>query len=359
MPALVSFKLKFIRKEERKTLTLRYNRTEAVQRTYAPQGFVGLMLGAIDDLSKHFIEVDLDDPFFREFDVTVDAPVDYDRIGLTSVQVAVDYGNSADRRTLKHADMIFDRTTATQQQFKTFMTPALDQGYRAGVQFHFDAEQGSGWMGEKLTYEIPEAETTDRTLMVTPHAHLGFIEVQVLPNRIDAAMVDRIEVALRFEDPSGWVARRTLIVRAGEEAKAWKVRSSSPEVRSWSYVLTHHLKGGAAPIVDPPVFSTANALPVDDPFPDALEIDLVPMWNPETVRKVLVDVTYVDPENGIDRLERLDIDGATPDVRHLRMAIRNRNRRSFSWRAKYLLTAGGRIERTAAEVTDTLVELLP
>jgi len=42
MPALVSFKLKFIRKEERKTVELVYNRTEAVQRTYAPQGFIGL-----------------------------------------------------------------------------------------------------------------------------------------------------------------------------------------------------------------------------------------------------------------------------------------------------------------------------
>ncbi|HOZ34957.1 MAG TPA: hypothetical protein PLM52_18955, partial [Tabrizicola sp.] len=223
----------------------------------------------------------------------------------------------------------------------------------------FDAEQGSGWMGETLSHEVPTFETMDRTLMVNPHAHLGFIEVQVLPNRIDAAMVDRVEVAMRFEDPSGWVATKVLIVRPGDEAQAWKVRTSSPDARSWSYVLTHHLKGGAAPIVDPPAASTANALPVDDPFPDAIEIDLVPMWDPDLVRKVLVDVTYQDPANGIDRLERLDIDGATQDVQRLRMAIRNRQAKAFGWRAKYLMKAGGRVERAAAAVTDTLVELLP
>jgi hypothetical protein len=359
MPALVSFKLKFVHKEERKTLTLRYNRTEAVQRSYAPQGFIGLMLGEIDDLSKHFVEVDLDDPFFREFEVVVDAPVDYARIGLNSVQVALDYGSVNDPATLKHADLIFDAATASRASFKAFLSRNRDLGYRASAQFHFDSEQGSGWMGEKLTHEVATFETMDRTLMVNPHAHLGFIEVQVLPNRIDAAMVDRVEVALRFEDPSGWVAEKTLIVRPEGEAQAWKVRTSSPDARTWSYVLTHHLKGGAAPIDDPPVFSTANALPVDDPFPDALEIDLVPMWDPELVRKVLVDVTYVDPANGIDRLERLDIDGTQQDLQRLRMAIRNRQAKAFGWRAKYLMKAGGRVERAAADVTDTLVELLP
>lgn len=359
MPALVSFKLKFVRKEERKTVTLRYNRTEAVQRTYAPQGFIGLMLGEIDDLSKHFVEVDLDDPFFREFEVVVDAPVDYDRIGLNSVQVALDYGSAANPATLKHADLIFDRTTAARASFKAFLAPDLDLSYRATTQFHFDAEQGSGWMGERLSYDIPEADLLDRTLMVTPHAHLGFIEVQVLPNRIDAAMVDRIEVALRFEDATGWVAEKQLTVRPGDAAQDWKVRTSSPEARTWSYVLTHHLKGGAPPVVDPPVFSTANALAVDDPFADALEIDLVPLWDPDAVRKVLVDVTYRDPAHGIDRLERLDLDGAVQDVRRLRLAIRDRALRSFDWRAVYLLKAGGRVQRAAEGVTDTLVELMP
>ena len=267
MPALVSFKLKFVQKEERKSVTLRYHRTEAVQRTYAPQGFIGLMLGEIDDLSKHFVEVDLDHPFFRNFEVTVDAPVDYARIGLNAIQVAVDYGDPANPATLKHEDMVFDPTTPTQATFTTFMSPALDLAYTASTQFHFAPEQATGWMGERLSYEIPAVQTIDRTLMVTPHEHLGFIEVSVIANRIDAEMVDRIVVDLRFEDPSGWVATKTMIVRAGDASQPWKVRTSSPDARAYSYVLTHHLKDGNPPVVDDPVISTANAVAVDDPFP--------------------------------------------------------------------------------------------
>ena len=155
MPALVSFKLKFIRKEERKTLTLRYNRTEAVQRTYAPQGFIGLMLGEIDDLSKHFVEVDLDDPFFRAYEVTVDAPVDYDRIGLNSVQVAIDYGDPADRQSMKHKDIVFDPPDSARASFATFVSPNLEPSFTASRQFHFDAEQGSGLEGREAVLRVP------------------------------------------------------------------------------------------------------------------------------------------------------------------------------------------------------------
>jgi len=45
---------------------------------------------------------------------------------------------------------------------------------------------------------------------------------------IDADMVDRIEVALAFDDPSGWEARDTFIVRAGDAPKSWKIRHRRP-----------------------------------------------------------------------------------------------------------------------------------
>ena len=358
MPALVSFKLKFIRKEERKTVELVYNRTEAVQRTYAPQGFIGLMLGEIDDFSKHFVEVDLDDPFFRAFEVTVDAPVDYARIGLNAIQVAVDYGNPDDPASLRHKDLTFDRNSATRATFSTFLSPALDVAYRASKQFHFDSEQGSGWQGEKLTYEIPAADTIDRTLMVTPHEHLGFLEVQIVANRIDPEMIERIQVDLAFDDPSGWEARKTLTVRPGNAPQFWKVRTSSPEARDFTFRLTHHLKDGNPPIVDEPVTTNANAVSIDDPFPNALDLDLIPMWDPALVRSVFVDVSYADATNGIERTERIQFGGADRDPRRLRITIRDRTARQFTWKALFVRTDNGRFERPATTTTNTLVELL-
>src|SRR5262249_2757671 len=79
-----------------KTITIEYNRAEAVQRTYAPQAFIGLLLDELADKRSHLVQVDLDDAFFRVFGVTVDAPIDFEKIGLTSAQIALDYGYPAD-----------------------------------------------------------------------------------------------------------------------------------------------------------------------------------------------------------------------------------------------------------------------
>ncbi|RIE00601.1 hypothetical protein [Cohnella faecalis] len=71
---LVSFKLRIVHQEERKHIKLVYDRSEATQRTYAPQSFIGLLVADLEK-GKHFVEVDLDDPFFRVFTVSAERPL--------------------------------------------------------------------------------------------------------------------------------------------------------------------------------------------------------------------------------------------------------------------------------------------
>jgi hypothetical protein len=353
-PAVVSFKMKFIRQEERKTMTLIYNRTEAVQRTYAPQGFFGLLLKDIQDRSKHFVEVDLDDPFFRQFEVVVDAPIDFERIGLTSAQVGIDYGDPGDRRSMKHKDFIFDQNAPSRQSFTTFMSPDLASAYSYGVQFHFNPN--SGWDGEKLTYEIPVDNTLDRTLVVTPFDHMGFLEIEVVPNRIDAQVVDFTQVDLLFTDPSGWVARKTLRIKPGTASQFWKVRTSHRDARTFTYQLSHHLKDGRV-LTDDAVTSTANAVIVDDPFEAALDLEFVPLWDPATMRSVFVDLIYSDPENDYERSERLTFEGADVKPRSLRISLRERERRAYRYKATFVTANGRMIRRPEQETTETIIGL--
>ncbi|MCO6419644.1 hypothetical protein JYK14_26260 [Siccirubricoccus sp. KC 17139] len=352
-PALVSFRLKAIATEERKTLTLRYNRTEAVQRTYAPQGFFGLLLADLDDPAKHFVEVDLDDPFFREFEVTVDAPIDFGRIGMVSAQLAIDYGDPGAPATVKHADMVFDPAHPEQKKFTTFMSPALATAYRVAEQFHFAPD--AGWDGEKLSYEMPPRDTADRTLVVTPHGVLGFHEVTVVAHRIDATAVERIEVELSLTDPAtGWVAARTLTVRAGDAPQLWRVRTSAPVTQGFIYTLVHHLKDGTV-LRDDPVQSTAQAVAVDDPFDTALDIRFIPLWDPAQVREVFIDVTYADPPNRIDRFERLSFTGADLAIRPLSLSIRDRTQREFTYRVTLIGTDNRMVQRPPETTRETLV----
>src|SRR5262245_39443916 len=187
---------KFVHQEELKTLTFTYNSSEAVQRTYAPQGFFGLLLKDLEK-DKYFIKVDLDNEFFRVFTVTMDAPFDFGKIGLTSAQLSLDYG-AAGSPEHKHGDFTFDAQHLEQKKFEVFMNSRRDTSYTVRTQYHFSPD--TDWEGQKFSYELPPQMTEDRTLLINPYEDLGFLEIKVFPNRIDRGVIDSTEVQLQYQD---------------------------------------------------------------------------------------------------------------------------------------------------------------
>lgn len=347
-PALVSLKLKFLRQEERKTAKFVYNRTEAIQRPYAPQGFVGPLLKDLTNAERHFVQVDLDHVFFREFQVTVDAPTPFEPLGLESIQVSIDYGDPGDAATVRHKDFIFDRTNeGARQTFTTFLSPKLATAYSHSVQFHFRGD--SGWFGEKLSYEKPAVRTADRTLVVSPFDLLGFLEVSVFPNRIDTEEVDFTEVELSYTSPA-FSKQTTLIVRPDSAPQKWRLRLSNPEITQYSFRFVHHLKDGTIVTTDP-TSSGAAAVPVDDPFTARLDIELIPLWDPATMRTVFVDVTHQG------RARRVQFEGAERAPRKLHIALRDPTQREFSFQATFVGIDNRIVRRAAETTTDTIVGL--
>ena len=349
-PIGLAFKLKFVHQEERKTLTISYDRTEAVQRTYAAQGFFGLLLDDLADKSKHFVDVKLDDVFFRRFEVVADAPFDFAAVGLASAQVAIDYGEPSDPANHHHADFVFSAADHGPRTTSFFLNDRADTTYRHGVQFHFDPD--SGWRGRTTSVSIPSAVTADRTLLINPHELIGFLDVLVVPNRIDADLVDAIDVELSHQFADGAVISDVLRVRPGGEALHWKIRTESPDDRSYSFSLVHFLKDGTTRR-EGPFVGTAAALPVDDPFRRPLEIELFPAFEPTAVRSAIVDVQYDDNDNDYHRAERAVISGIDP--KHLRISLVDPELRQFRYRLTILGTDNSVRQDAFIETSDTLV----
>ena len=324
----VSFHLKYIEQEERKTLTFEYHSSEATQRTYAPQAFFGLLAEDLDR-DDYFLEVDLDDPFFRTFKVDVDLPVDFATIGLHSATVALDYGDPADPESHKHEDLVFNATTPGPQVFEVFVNDRYDLAYKHRVELNFDPD--SGWDGEHNSYALPEETTEDRTLLVDPHASLGFIEVDVFPHRLDAGVISWTDVTFSYEDPSGWKAERTLTVNPGGEHQAWRVRTSSPEHKTYTYRRVHHLKDGTTREIEP-VTSRASSLPIDDPFPASIDPRFVFQFPPADFQRVLIDLTYEDTDNSYNREEQLELVGADIQPTAMHIATLDPKKRAFRYR---------------------------
>jgi len=325
----IALKLKFIHQEEQKTVTLQYNRSEAVQRTYAPQGLIGLLLNDLADKRKHFVEVDLDDPFFRVFAVQLDGSIDFQRIGLKSAQVAIDYGNPNNAIEHKHADFVFEPNEPTEQKFEVFMNSTADTFYKYSVQYHFDP--GSDWEGRAYSYEIPAIPTDDRTLAINPFEHLGFLEARVVPNRIDWGVIDSIDAILSYQSPTGWSKTKTFTFASTSPAQVWKLRLDDPNARSYNYRFVYHLKDGTKQESELTTTET-TAIALNDPFEAGLDIQFIPLFTPGSLRMAFIDVKYSDPVNRYNREERLELSGTSTAPVVLRLSLKDRTKRSFQYR---------------------------
>jgi hypothetical protein len=351
MPGVVSLKLKFIRQEERKKLTFYYNRAEATRRTYAPQGFFGLLLGDLADKDSYFTEVDLDDPFFREFKVMAESPIDFERIGLSSAQVALDYGDPANAQDHKHGDFVFRADDKGPKDFTVFLNSTHDVDYQQQQQFHFSPD--SGWESDRFSVELPAGRTEDRTLFVNPYDVLDFLEISVTPGDIDAGVIASTEVTLRATGPAGFDMKKTFIVLPDSAAQVWKLRAPkpvAPDTRTITFALKHHLKDGSVREVLPAEL-IASALVVHDPFDQALSIEFIPLFDVALVKQVFIDVEYDDPANHYSRSERLDIKGDQTDNVKLRIALLDPARRQFRFRYTVVGTNGD-FRRLAFQTSD-------
>jgi hypothetical protein len=351
-PALVSFKLRFVRQEERKTLKVIYDRKKAVKQTVAPQGFLGMLLNELPDKRKHLVSVDLDDLFFRVLDVDVATPVDFERIGLFASDVAIDYGDPAEAQGHRHAEFRLTAADPGPKRFSTFLNAAHDIDFRTSAQHHFDAD--SGWIGEKLSYEVPERSQTDRTLKVDPADDLGFLELSIFPNRIDAGIVDAIDVDLSYSDGAGFERSDVFRVLPDSAPQLWRLRLTHRDKREWTARFTHHLKNGTTR-TSPPITSDASFLPVDDEFPATLDIRAIPLFGPDTVRRAFVDVAYRDLGNAYVRDERIEIPGDATEPVALRIALLDPNLRTYRHRVSLVTTDGRLIQNGPVDGEETLI----
>lgn len=352
----IALKLKFLRQEEMKKLTFTYNRAEAVQRTHAPQGLIGLMLEGLDK-DEHFIEVDLDDPFFRQFKVSIEAPIDFEQIGLTSAHVALDYGDPADPENHRHGDFIFDADGNDQQNFEVFMNGPADTEYQYQTQYHFDP--ASGWDGERFTYDLEPITTEDRTLLLNPYEQLGFLEISVEPTEIDWAVLNRVEVFLTYDSGTGWTPTKQLtFTENADAAGTWKLRIEDPQRRDYSYQLIYYFKDGAKQTTDPET-TQATRLSVNDPFEQALSIEFLPLFDTSSYRLVFIDVNYHDEDNNYHREERLQLRDSSLDPVNLRISLMNPQLREFTYRFTFVGNDNSLTQNTPVTTTETLIGVSP
>jgi hypothetical protein len=345
--AVASFRFRGISQDERKTLTFSYTRAEAVQRNYAPQGFVGLLAGDLDRAS-HFMEIDLDDPFFRVMDIRVNTLSEMSKLGLKAAEVALSYGKPSDPGGVKHHDLRFEGDAPAEQGWKIFQNRGEVQEYDYTVQYHFDP--GAGFDGKQLSYTFGPFRTTDRTLVLNPHDHLGIGVIQVAAGPVDWGQITQIDVALQ-----NGARKRTVALTKDAPATEWKLRFDDPADRTVSFTPTFVMKDRSKR-PGTPGSTEATTIQIDDPFPESLDLQLIPILDPDRTRMAFVDFAYADTRLNYSRKERIRLTPEDTD-REVRIGLPAGAKKSFDVKITIVPTSGAMVTSTLSDTLETLIAI--
>lgn len=95
--------------------------------------------------------------------------------------------------------------------------------------------------------------------------------------------MDSIDVHLRHES-GGEVLEKQLLLTQAQPTATWKVRTSAPNARDYTWRLVHHLADGSTREVEGAEATRVALLPVDDPFPGALNLTFVQLLDATRTR---------------------------------------------------------------------------
>jgi hypothetical protein len=349
-PFGASLRLKYVNQDELKTVEIEFNAMSALQRVFSPQGYFGLLLQGIDQ-SKHFLKVAGNDPFFNKFLITVNPPRDFTGIGLASAHVALDYGDPATTANPKHTDFIFDQTHASQQTWDVFEGFIQSTSYTYTTDYVFAAE--SGWQGEQTTYQLPAVKTENRLLTLDPNDFLGFLQLSVSPGRINADLVDRIEVAVQYTAKSGWQTAQTFVVKAYAGTQYWKLRLADKDDRTYTYTTNCYLKDGTL-IAGPSVTSTASAIIVSDPFVGGINLTLQPAFDTTVNKLAIVELSYQDTAHGYSFQKTIELPAGSQPV-PVNVPFIDRTQNTYQYRVTLISNTNAKTQGSYISAQDPLV----
>jgi hypothetical protein len=286
------------------------------------------------------------DAFFRTLEVTVSsAGVDWARLGMTSATVSLTYGDQ------RH-DLVFTPASHGDQSWKVLRDAERGDRYSYRVAYHFDP--GSRWHAPSWDHALPERHASVPRLVIDPATDFTFVEVEVVPDRLDPAEIRAVEVHLHYDDGRGWTHEDLLVVEPASGPQFWRLRLEGRAPTSYRYGLVYRPVGGPTVGLDP-VTASAGRLVVRGPFAAALELTIQPRFDPARVRVAVVDVHYEDPTNHYTRDLRASFDGTSMAPERLRLPLRDPARTRFSVRTTLVNHDGTMSQSQFVPTTETRI----
>ncbi len=316
---------------EEKTLIVNMRERAATERHIAPQGHLQGLLETLQQFPlEDFVRtVDLRDPFFQQVKVEVVGGAAITTDAVDVVQVHLQYGADGDAEP---RDVLLEAADA-KESTAWALDPdvGLNYRYRYQVRFNPNAPPGAGTM---LT--SPEEETNATKLVIDPRDLYQLRTATVQAVGIDVERYPQIEVNLRYRDEdTNLELVETVILDKDKSKGEWRWRTSPTAPATFDYRLTYYPKG-AEPIAGEWQTNLDPAVIVEDPRQEELEITVSPAGDFGVIRRIMVELQYVDLANHVRETKLLTFDKDEMQSWRIRLADPNQRRYRYRVIVQYL-----------------------
>jgi hypothetical protein len=281
--------------------------------------------------SDYAIEVDLNDPFFKQLNVTVGVNADFAELPLHSVEVHLEYKEGQEHQI---GEFRFTDPAAV-EKFNTYI---------ANDMWDYTWWYEVNYKGASKTFKSDPKKTNEKILTVNVD-DLGILHVDIQPGDLNFDQVKSAQVSFEYEAGSGKVAEQFTLNSATPTASI-KKPIFEPRAKPYRYKVKYFMADGKEYATDW-VDGLTNSLFINDPFASNEVVNVRSVGDFQNkIEQIFIDLTYKDDTNEYEQTTSVALSGENPFFDWKFPVIAEGGKVSYSGLVKYK-------DGTTAEIAKT------
>jgi hypothetical protein len=242
------------------------------------------------DVSKHMIQIDLDQQFFHYADVQISCTTDFAKEPVDAIKIHVEYhGTAPSGRIDEVKDFLFNKADSGPKTFSTYIASPDQDHYTYSVEVYYS--------GSDKTYSF--SGTSNDTELVLDTDTLGVVSVDLQIGVVDWSRYKAVQVELSY----GGGAPDTFTLTAQKQSDSWvsvvggNVTGGYEYTLTWTDTTDQQIKGT-------PTTSTSRRLVIDEPLQQAMSITVVPagsFGDDGLLSRIVVALRYEDTAHNYEQ----------------------------------------------------------
>lgn len=335
--------------------TIRYNEESYIDFNINPQGVMPNITTLTDYEGNPILwndyaqEVDLNDPFFKQLNVTVKVNAPFSELPIHSVEVKLMYKGEPMK--------VMGTELSGEYQFSSPDDIARFATYVKDDDFNYSYSYQVNYIGAAKIFQSKEIVTNEAVLTVNVD-DIGILLVQIVPGDIDFKQIKQAQLLLEYEDTSSGIDKISdqFILTEATPVHRFEHIIFSKRSKPYRYKLNYKLIGGKE-FEGQWQQGNANRLIVNDPFTQSKTIgfrasgDLV-----NDIENIFIDVVYKDEGNNYQFSQSITLHQDNPFY-DLYIPMIDKNIDSITYKGSLLRKNGTHeeIPETTTDATTILV----